>query len=366
MHKPLRPSRLRHRRRPGTEGGAPGILRLPPDAPPPVIHVARFSADALEEFDIERVEELDGITDGWPVVWIDVVGFGQGPELHALRDHLRLHMLAVEDVVNLGQRPKVESYDEHLFIVARMAHTDAVAGAGATEQISLFLGRGWVLTIQEQAGDCFDGVRRRMREGSGRMRARGPDYFVYALLDAIVDSYFPVLDAIGDHLEELEEVVLGDPDPETAEAVHKARRALIGLRKSIVPHRDALQVLAREEHTFIAPETGLFLRDVYDHVLRLTDLVETYRELTSDLMSVYLSVVSNRMNEIMKVLTVIATIFIPLGFIAGVYGMNFDPDVSPWNMPELQWVFGYPYALALMVAVGGGLLYWMWRRGWLW
>ncbi len=360
-------SRWGHRRRPASVGSAPGTLRLPEDAPPPAIHVSRFSPAALEEFDVERVTDLAKVREGWPVVWIDVVGFGQGPELEALRDQLGLHPLAVEDVVSVGQRPKVDTYDEHLFIVTRMAHPDtedAEGGLASTEQLSMFLGHGWVLTVQEQAGDCFEGVRRRMREGSGRMRARGADYLAYTLLDSIVDSYFPVLDRIGDHLEELEETVLEDPDPGAAQAVHRARRSLIALRKSIVPHRDAVQVLAREEHTLITPETGLFLRDVYDHVLRITDLVETYRELTSDLMSVYLTVVSNRMNEIMKVLTVIATIFIPLGFIAGVYGMNFD-RASKWNMPELGWPFGYEFALGLMVMVAGGLLLWMWRRGWL-
>ena len=366
MTRPLgRRARWVGRRRRAAVGSAPGVLRLPEDAPPPRIHVARFGADELEEGDLVDVSDLEDVRDGWPVVWIDVVGFGQGPELEALRERLGLHMLAIEDVVNVGQRPKVETYAEHLFIVTRMAHADPVDGSASTEQVSLFLGQGWVLTVQEHEGDCFDAVRRRMREGSGRMRARGADYFAYALLDSIVDSYFPVLDGIGDHLEELEEIVLDDPGPETAQAIHRARRSLIGLRKSIVPHRDAFQILARGEHALVTEETGLFMRDVYDHAIRIADLVETYREVTSDLMSVYLSVVSNRMNEVMKVLTVIATIFIPLGFIAGVYGMNFDTEVSRWNMPELGWVFGYPFALALMVLVGGGLFYWMWRRGWL-
>jgi magnesium transporter len=223
-----------------------------------------------------------------------------------------------------------------------------------------------VLTIQERSGDCFEGVRRRIETGGGgRIRSRGSDYLVYALLDTIVDSYFGPFDLIADELGELEEEVLGDPTPEVVERVHRARRALVGLRKTLGPHRDTVNTLIRDHHDFVAEETRVFLRDVYDHALRLVEIGEMYRDLTSDLMGMYMTVVSHRLNEVMKVLTIIATIFIPLGFIAGLYGMNFDREVSRWNMPELGWAFGYPFALGLMAAVAGGFIWYMWRRGWL-
>ncbi|MDX1577040.1 MAG: magnesium/cobalt transporter CorA [Gemmatimonadota bacterium] len=342
-------------------GSAPGEPRFDPEAPPPTIRAIGFRERELEEEVLGTAEEASEWLDRWPFVWLDVVGFGRGPELETLSEVLGLHPLAMEDVVNLGQRPKVETYPEHLFAIVRMAHAEE----GDTEQLSLFIGDGWVLTVQQREGDPFEGVRTRLREPGRRIRASGADYLGYALLDAIIDSYFPALDGIGDRLEALEDEVLNEAGPETSQRIHTLRRTLLGLRKSIVPHRDACYQLAREEHPRITPETQVFLRDVYDHVLRLTDLVETYRELTSDMMSLYMTVVSNRMNEIMKVLTIIASIFIPLSFIAGLYGMNFDPSASSWNMPELGWRFGYVYALGLMLAVGGGFLWFVWRKGWL-
>ncbi len=348
------------RRRPHQPGSAPGVVHLEEDAPPPVMRTMTYDAGELRERTLESIEDIPGALGAAGVVWLDIVGLGSGRELEALREALDLHPLAVEDVASLGQRPKVEPYDGHLFIVARMARP-----GGDTEQVSLFVGDRWIVTVQEREGDPFDGVRRRLREGKGRLRQRGADYLAYALLDAIVDSYFPLLEAIGDRLQTLEENVLDDPDAHTAHEIHEVRRTLVGLRRAIVPHRDAISSLIREDHEVIGEETVTFLRDVWDHVLRIMDLVETLREVAGDLMSVYLTVVSNRMNEIMKVLTIIATIFIPLGFIAGLYGMNFDPDVSRWNMPELRWRFGYPFALSVMTTVAVGFLVYMWRRGWL-
>ncbi|MDX1394186.1 MAG: magnesium/cobalt transporter CorA [Gemmatimonadota bacterium] len=348
-------------RRRTAPGAAPGTLTFDADAPPAVLRVIGVSPERIREAPSIDVREIPRWLEEWPVVWIDLVGLGQGEELRGLGEHLGLHALALEDVANLGQRAKVESYESELFVVTRMAYPNDPA----TEQLSLFLGEGWVLTVQEREGDCFDAVRARLREDGRRIRSRGADYLAYALLDAVVDSYFPAIDTIGDHLDELEEVVLGDPDPQVAQSLHRNRRALISLRKSIVPHRDVFQSLSRDLHPLIDEETRLFLRDVYDHVLRINDLVDSFRELTGDLMATYMTVVSNRMNEVMKVLTIIATIFIPLGFIAGLYGMNFDPSVSPLNMPELGWRWGYPFALGLMLAVGGGFVLYMWRKGWL-
>ena len=357
---PRRPriARLGRYQPPGT---SPGLVSYDPEASPSVVRAIGYGPDEIREIESLDIRDLDALRAEWRVVWIDVVGFGRGPELESLREALGLHILAIEDVVNVGQRAKVEAYENELFVIGRMASSEN----GTTEQVSIFLGEGWLLTVQERAGDPFDPVRERLRQGAPRLRTRGADYLLYALLDAVVDSYFPVLDGIGDELEALEEQVFDAPTQNTAVEIHAIRRQLVGLRKSLNPHREALNTLLRDDHPLVAEDTHPFLRDVYDHALRSAELLDAYREMTGDLGATYMSAISNRMNEVMKVLTIIASIFIPLSFIAGLYGMNFDPSVSGWNMPELGWRFGYPFALGLMAAVGGGFLWYMWRRGWL-
>jgi magnesium transporter len=312
---------------------------------------------AHEARDVTAVELVE-LQKKWPVVWVNVVGLGTEA---LLRDLVGMHRLALEDVVNVGQRAKVEPYGEQVFVVARMAD----AAQMRTEQLSIFLGKGVLLTFQESSGDCFDGVRERIRHGKGIIRTLGADYLCYALLDANVDSYFPLIESIGDRLSGLEDEVLTAPDRTTAERIHETKRILISLRRYVWPHREMLSALERDGSGLVTAETRVYLRDVYDHAIQIIDLIESYREVSSDLMGLYLGSVSNKMNEVMKVLTIIATIFIPLSFIAGVYGMNFDPGASGWNMPELGWHFGYPFALSLMAASAGALLYFLWRRGWL-
>jgi len=300
----------------------------------------------------------------WPVVWVNVDGVGDPALVAALGELFGLHRLALEDVVHVHQRPKLERYADHLYVVLRVPET-APDGDLGSEQISLFLGRNFVLTFQERAGDCWEPVRERARADKGRIRAAGPDYLAYALIDAAVDSNFPVLEALGERLEQLEDEIIDTPRRGTVAALHRVRRDLITLRRGIWPLRETLAVFSRDADPLVTDETRIYLRDCYDHAVQIIDLLETYREIAAGLLDVYLSSVSNRMNEIMKVLTVIATIFIPLSFVAGVWGMNFDPDASPWNMPELRWRFGYPLALAVMAGVAGGLLWWFRRRGWL-
>ncbi len=350
--------RLGRVRVPGT---GPGVLSFDPEAPAPTIRLIAYGPNGIVECDFEDVGQLASMREDWAVVWIDVIGFGQGHELEALRSELGLHVLAIEDTVNLGQRAKVERYENELFIIGRMT----AKPPRLTEQVSLFLGNGWLMTVQERAGDPFEPVRKRIRQQSGRARARGADYLLYALLDMVVDSYFPVLDTVGDELDDLEEVVLAAPNHDAAVEIHSVRRKLVGLRKALGPHREALNTLLRDENDLVAEETQLYLRDVYDHALRSAELADAYRDLATDLMSMHMSAISNRMNEVMKVLTIIASIFIPLGFIAGLYGMNFDPSVSDWNMPELGWRYGYAFALGLMVVVAGGFIFFMQRKGWL-
>ncbi len=233
-----------------------------------------------------------------------------------------------------------------------------------TEQISVFLGEGYVLTVQERPGDCFDGIRERIRQGRPRIRNRGCDYLAYAIMDAIVDSFFPLLEIAGSRLDELELLILREPQKEHITGLYDLKRSLISLRRYLVPLRELITVLVREDLVFFSDQTRVYLRDCYDHARQAVDLVESYRDVAGGLMDLYLSLMSQRMNEVMKVLTIIATLFIPLSFIAGLYGMNFDPGVSRWNMPELGWPFGYAFAWGLMLSVAGGMLVYFWRKGW--
>jgi magnesium transporter len=355
--------RLRMRRAP-VAGMAPGTLVVDPDAPKPVLRAIAYGPDEVVEHDLPGVAAARELVGRHPVVWVNVDGLGDVAVLDELGGLFGVHRLALEDVVNVHQRAKVERYGEQLFVVARMP-LRLEDGHHGTEQLSLFLGKGFLLSFQERAGDCFDPVRRRIREGKGRMRSLGPDYLAYALLDAVVDSYFPVLQDCGDRLDVLEDKMFARPDPQTAGHIHLIRRDLLGARRAVWPLRECLSGLTREPDELVGEETRLYLRDCYDHAVQIIDLLESYRDLSGGLMDTYLSLVSQRMNEIMKVLTIYAAIFIPLTFVAGIWGMNFDTQASGLNMPELGWGFGYPAALALMAILALGQLAWFRRKGWL-
>jgi len=356
-----RSSRRRRRRRlpPGT---APGTLVADPDASPSRIRVIRYGPERVEEHEVKTVDEVRAMAGRDPVMWINVDGLGDTAAIGQLGELFGLHKLALEDVVNLSQRAKVEIYPNHLYIVARMIHYD---GQVQSEQLSILLGKDFVLTFQEQPGDMFDPVRERIRGGRGRMRHAGPGYLAYALLDAVIDNYFPVLETFGERLEQLEDEILERPTRKAMASVHDTKRDLLALRRSIWPMRETLNTLLREQIDYFGVEDRPYLQDCYDHTIQVMDIVETHRELGSGLLDVYLSSLGNRTNEIMKVLTMFASIFIPLSFIAGLYGMNFDTEVSRWNMPELHWVWGYFFALGLMAAVAAGLLYYFIRNGWI-
>jgi magnesium transporter len=332
------------------------------DAAPPRIHLIAYDAEELVERHGKTLADIEGAPIGPPRVWIDVQGLADVELIRGLGARYGLHPLAIADIVHVDQRPKVESYDDHLFIVLRLPHQDP---GFFTEQLSIVLGRGFVLTFQEREGDCFDPVRDRLRQTGSPIRGRSSDYLAYRLIDTLIDSYFPILERLGERIEDLEEHVLAAPAPARATAIHRARRQLLELRRVLWPQREVASRLAREELPGIDPANRVFLRDCADHAFQLLDMVEVQRELAASLLDLHLSGLSARMNEIMKLLTIIATIFIPLGFIAGLYGMNFDPDISPYNMPELEWRFGYVYALALMAAVAFGLLGLFYRRGWI-
>ncbi len=348
-------------RRRSPVGAAPGTLISHPDAEPPVLRAIGYGPDTLEEVEITSPADLAALRGRWPTLWIDATGVGDAEAVAAIGEVFGLHRLALEDVVNVHQRPKVEEYPESLFAVARMA---TLGERVDTEQVSLFLGADWVVTFQEREGDVWEPVRERLRAGRGRIRAAGSDYLFYAILDAVVDGYYPVLEEFGARLEFLEEEVIDDPREELVGVIHGARRDALALRQSVWPMREAMGQLYRDEFALVSPETRIYLRDAYDHAIQVIDLLENYREMASALLDVYLSSVSHRMNEVMKVLTIIATIFIPLTFIAGIYGMNFDPAASPWNMPELAWYWGYPAVWAVMLVIAGGLVLFFKRKGW--
>jgi magnesium transporter len=340
----------------------PGTLAAHAEAGTGPVRIALIKYDraAFEERMLcaEEIPALSAPATG--VLWIDVRGLSDPSAVRAIGERFGFHPLALEDVLNVPQRPKVERYERNILIVLR-----EVRYPENPEQVSIFLGERIVVTFQERPGDCFEPIRERIRKGTGFIRNEGADFLAYALCDAVIDAYFPSLEKLGDEVEELEEKVIRFPVPETLREIHRVKKRILEIRRAVWPARDAMSELLREESPLVRPETKVFLRDCYDHTVQVMDMVETHRETASSIVDEYMSSVSNRMNEIMKVLTVIATIFIPLTFIVGIYGMNFDPQASPYNMPEIRWRYGYPIVLLVMGAIAAGMLYYFRRKKWL-
>ena len=342
-------------------GAAPGQMVIDADAVSSTLRVVAYGKGDVVERANATLEDVDALRAEHRVVWVDVVGLADLDVLRGLGERFGLHALLLEDVTHVGQRPKVEVYEALLFVVMRQARLteDGVK----KEQLSLVLGDGFVLTFQEREGDPFDPVRRRIRDRRTRLHEFGADYLTYALLDALVDAYYPTFEAIGGRLDELEAAVYAG-DTAVVPALGGLRHQLLELRRILWPTRDALGGLLRRDAPVFAPETAPYLRDCHDHVLRLVDLTESMREASATLMDVYLALSGQRLSEVMKVLTIIATIFMPLSFIAGLFGMNFDRG-SPYNMPELGWRYGYAFALGLMAATAVALLVFFRRKRWL-
>jgi magnesium transporter len=351
----------KHYHPPGTE---PGTLRSATAAAPFSIKLVDFSHGEYEEKTLARVADCRPFLDRATTTWIHVQGSVPPAILHELGDLLDLHLLALEDVLNKGQRAKAEEYEAQVFVVMQLP----VLNQGdrvVAEQVSLFAGAGFLVSFCDAEADPFDLVRDRLRRQVGTIRRRKSDYLLYALVDSIVDEAFPLLETYGERIEALEDELLARPDQDTLTRIHHVRRDLLLLRRTLWPQREVLAHLYRGECACIEPETRLFLRDCYDHTVQILDFVESYRDMTSSMLEVYLSSVSNRLNESMRVLTVIATIFIPLTFIAGVYGMNFGANnASWWAMPELRWAYGYPAVWVVMILIAAGLLYAFKRRNW--
>ena len=346
-------------------GTMPGQLNIHSDASPADLVLIDYDRDRATRLTVADPAVIKDYLKTHTVSWIDVLGLGNAATWEALTPIFKLHRMLVEDVVNVPQRPKVEDYQDQLLIIAIMVVLNPDGTGFTQEQVSLVLGKNYLLTVQEEPEeDCFHDVRKRIEIDRGIIRTQGADYLAYCLLDAIVDGFFPVLEYYGELIEALENEVITCPDRSTLAKIYKIRRELLAIRRAIWPQRDAINSLIRDGSDLISAEVHIYLRDCYDHTVQVMDMVETYRELATGLMDVYLSAVSNKMNEIMKSLTVVSVIFIPLTFVAGVYGMNFDREKSPFNMPELGWYWGYPLCIALMIIIAASLIFLFWKRGW--
>jgi magnesium transporter len=318
-----------------------------------------YDAGSFDEQTIASIDECFPLQPAPGITWINVDGLHDTALLQTLADRVGLHPLVVEDIVSRHERPKLEDYQDYLFVALRALEYNETTNEITTEQLSLVLGPNYVFSFQEVAGDGFDPVRERIRKGKGRMRGMGPDYLAYALIDAIVDDYFVLLERIGERIETLEDALMEQPTREHLHGIHELKREMIILRRSVWPLREVVGRLERGESGLIRRETHVFLRDLYDHTIQVIDGVESYRDMLTSLQDLYLSSVSNKLNEVMKVLTIIATLFIPVSFFAGVFGMNFD------YMPELRWKWSYPIFWFVILCALGGMLTWFRRRRWL-
>jgi magnesium transporter len=371
--KPRKPGgrRLRlPRRYKGKPGAAPGIepadlAKLPSVPGAGAITCVDYSPERVLFQDVKDLPAfISTHRPDWSVVrWINVAGLGDLNLIRAIAEKYRLHPLAIEDVLHVPQRPRVQAYDEdesyqaRLFIVARQIemHDGVIHG----EQVSIFVGHRTVLTFQENASDVFDPVRQRIRTAGSQLRTNDASFLAYSLLDAIVDACFPILEVFGDRLEDLEDEILSRPTQQTLQQIHRVKREMLLVRRALWPMREVLGRLQRDPHECFSATTRTYVRDVYDHAVQLIDIVETYREVSNGLTETYMTAISNRMNEVMKLLTIIGTIFIPLTFLAGVYGMNFE------HLPEFKWRYGYPMFWGISVALAGAMLYWFRRRHWI-
>ncbi len=338
-------------------GSAPGTLTLSPHAEKPKLRAFSYDENAVEDHDSIAVADVRELKRNGRNLWVDVQGLGDEQVLRELAEIFAIHPLALEDVVHVPSRPKAEVYEQNLLVVSRMIRMSD--DELDIEQVSLFFGVDYIVTFQERYGDVLGPVRDRLRVEGSRMRTMASDYLGYAILDTVVDAYYPAIRGIGDWIENLEDQVLSRVPPDMLQQIHALRSQLLGLRRAVVPQRESMHVLLREENTFVSDAVRVYLRDTSDHIVQASEAVEHARERVSSLMNMYLTIVSNRMNDVMKTLTIVASIFVPLTFIAGVYGMNFE------RMPELSLSWAYPLTLGLMATVATGMVFYFWRKGWI-
>jgi magnesium transporter len=323
------------------------------------IDLFHYSENAFDELSDVTADQCREAVKAPGVTWINVTGIHNVALIEALGKGFDLHPLTLEDIVNTAQRLKMEEFPSYLFIVMKMVAFNEVTNRIDIEHVSLILGENYVISFQEDDDDVFDSVRNRIRSTKGRIRSMRSDYLAHGLMDAVVDHYFLAIERMGDRIEDLDDQIIAQPRPEDIGEVHRLKRDVLNLRKAVWPLREAIGALEKSESAILRPETKAFWRDLYDHTIQILEMVETFRDILGGIHDTYLSSISNRMNEVMKVLTIIATIFIPLTFIAGVYGMNFE------NMPELTWSYGYYMTWAVMLAVGIGMLAYFKRKNWI-
>jgi len=346
-------------------GALPGTLVFP-ESPGELTLTRMEYGKESQSFAAVPVDSLESALAPKPgsVVWVEVRGSGDVDLLSRIGAALELDPLTLEDIAHIHQRPKIEEFENYIFLTLRgIRKTDQTQVEN--EQVSFVLAGGVLVTFLERPGDPFEPVRRRLQEGRGVIRTRGADYLFYALLDVVIDHYFPVVEVYGDSLDQLEESIRADPLPAHSQALHALRRELRQLRRAAWPLRDVLNRLSRTEVKGFSPELATCFRDCADHLMQAADFIEGSRERAGDMGDLYQAMVGEKTNQVMKMLTIISTIFIPLSFLCGLYGMNFNTEVSPWNMPELNWRYGYPVFLGFLLVLGLGML-WMFRvRGWL-
>jgi len=320
--------------------------------------VVNYNDDDFRITEAMSVEECFSLIDTSMVTWINVDDISDAKTIEAIGSHFNLHPLLLEDVMNADQRPKMDDYDNHLFLVLKVLFMDPTPGRIESDQVSFVLGDNYLISFQERHSDLFNSILDRLRMGKSRVRRSGADYLLYSLIDVIVDHYFIILEVIGDNVENVEVRLVSGPTAETLGAIQRMKKDLIYLRKSIWPLREVLSSLERGESELISDTLRVYFRDIYDHSIHAIDTIETLRDMLSGMLDIYLSSVSNRLNQVMKVLTIISTIFIPLTFIAGVYGMNFK------NIPEIGWAYGYPFSILLMILVTLAMLYYFKKKKW--
>jgi len=356
LKKPNLKSLLKPFYRPSAPGTAPGTVIAVHEEPQPSIHVMAYNNQQLYDETVTSLDDLAELTETYEVTWINVDGLGNAEIIKQLGRMFGLHGLALEDVVNMHQRAKVEDYGDHLFIVAHMIEQETSL---ITEQICFFVGKKFLLTFQSGSpGDCLEQVRNRIRKSLGKIRQRSTDYLTYCLLDTIIDHYFPVVDSFSDRLDLLDNDIINNALRTSIVKTHAIRTELLAVRRTIRPHRDMIHELLKDSHDLITDETRIYLRDCYDHTIQLYDAIEMFRITSTEMRDFHLAAVNHQNNEATKMLTIIATFFIPLGFIASLYGMNFS------YMPELHWKYGYPLVLCVMGGMITMLSYWFYRRGW--
>lgn len=342
-------------------GLAPGHLIFLGDAKSEdvCIQLMDYSANQLNVKEVKDIKDLETCLSQETVSWIDISGLHDTHIIEETGKIFNIHSLTLEDILNTDQRPKVDFYDEYIYLVVKMLSYNEKENGIEYEQVSFILGKSYVISFQENKGDIFDPVRVRITSGKGRIRSSGADYLLYSLLDVIVDNYFLIMEKFGETIELYEEKLAERPDAKWLNEVYHLKREILFLRRSVWPIREVVTKLERDENPLLNEKTVIYLRDVYDHSIQVIESIEIYRDMLSGLLDLYLSSVSNRMNEVMKILTIIATIFIPLTFVVGIYGMNFE------NMPELKWKYGYYIIMAFMLVLGAGMFIAFKRRKWL-